>query len=269
MNDDVEFLVTKEHRRFVEFCNACRRYHYIGICYGPPGVGKTLSSRVYANWHRIEPLLDAYAEGLLPEPPILNCRTVFYTPSVATTAHRLEKEVTLLRCRVSHLVDMMHHLVAGEVDFPLRFDTPDITELLIIDEADRLKTAGLEQMRDIFDRGHIGLIFVGMPGLEKRLARYPQLYSRVGFVHSFRPLCADEMRFILEHKWLQLGLTLNPDDFTDTEASAAVIRITAGNLRLVQRLFSQIERIMQINEMQTVTKEVVEAARECLVIGPL
>jgi hypothetical protein len=31
----------------------------------------------------------------------------------------------------------------------------------------------------------------------------------------------------------------------------------------------QIERILQINEMRTVTKEVVEVARESLVVGPL
>ena len=35
----------------------------------------------------------------------------------------------------------------------------------------------------------------------------------------------------------------------------------------MQRLLTQIERILQINELRTVTKEVVEAARENLVIG--
>jgi len=37
----------------------------------------------------------------------------------------------------------------------------------------------------------------------------------------------------------------------------------------VQRLFSQIERVLQINELRTITKEVVAAARENLVIGPV
>ena len=140
-------------------------------------------------------------------------------------------------------------------------------DLVIVDEADRLKMLSLEQLRDRSDRGQHGLILIGMPGIEKRLARYAQLFSRVGFVHEFQPLGDEEVRCLLEEHWAALGLRFSPRDFTGQEALAATIRVTGGNFRLLLRLFAQIERILRINERRTVTSEVVETARSSLVIG--
>jgi DNA transposition AAA+ family ATPase len=264
------FLVTKEYRRFAEFCHACRRDRYIGLCYGPPGVGKTLSARYYAQWDRVETVRPRWyhADRVVPA-EIAHCRTVFYTPPVANTPRGIAQTVRDLRFQLSALVeDALHNTSPPEVENDTEaWERPDCTELLIVDEADRLKMAGLEQLRDLYDQGSFGMILMGMPGLEKRLARYAQLYSRVGFAHAFRPLSTDEMAFILAHHWATWGLTLDPQDFTDTEAVAAIARITGGNFRLLHRLFAQIGRILTINELRTITKEVVEAARECLVIG--
>jgi DNA transposition AAA+ family ATPase len=253
-----EFLFTKEYRRFEEFCNACRRDRYIGICHGQPGVGKTLSARQYAqvdllnqfNYHAPD---DALVRKLA------DCRTVFYTPSVSNTPKSIEKELDRVLFELKELV----WTVVPEAE-----RSENYCELIVVDEADRLKLNSLETLRDLYDRSTFALILVGMPGLEKRLARYPQLYSRVGFSHTFRHLSQDEMRFILEHHWQRLGNDLNLDQFTDHEAVAAICKMTNGNFRLIHRLMAQIQRIMGINGLTIITAEVVEAARQCLVIGP-
>jgi DNA transposition AAA+ family ATPase len=110
-------------------------------------------------------------------------------------------------------------------------------ELLIVDEADRLSNTGLEYLRDLFDRQGIGLILIGMPGIEKRMERYAQLFRRVGFAHQDRPLQDQELPFVLTRRWRDLSLAMDEADFTDAQAVATIVRITGGNFRWLHRLF--------------------------------
>jgi len=118
----------------------------------------------------------------------------------------------------------------------LRKELGSAARLIVVDEADRLKMPSLEQIRDLFDRTQVGWVLVGMPGLEKRLARYAQFYSRIGFVHKFRPLSTTQVRQLLEQHWTPSGVTLPATEPLEDETIATIVRVTGGNFRLLRRL---------------------------------
>ena len=286
-NEPPRFVETKSYRRFGEMCDACRRTHVVGLGYGPPGTGKTESAKRYAQWSLFKPFLPeslitftgrSAMDGLYPYRPftfasapleasIQECRTVFYTPPVSASVARIEKEVLTVFAAFSYLVEAASQRHQGNEEFLVTRRFSHLIELLIVDEANRLKDAGLELIRDFADRGEFGLVLLGMPGLERRLMRAPQLYSRIGFAHEMEPLSDDETRDFLEKRWSH-RVKAYSDDFTDKEAVAAILRITRGNIRLIERLMMQVEHVLVANQLQVVTKEVVETARQNLIIGP-
>src|SRR5437867_11698749 len=90
---------TLEHRRFTEFCEACRRYAYIGLCYGSPGVGKTLSARTYSRWEQVKEA-DRWGAGPAHSPTL---DTVFYTPSVVNAPGSIESGIRRTRATLQDL----------------------------------------------------------------------------------------------------------------------------------------------------------------------
>lgn len=302
------FVETREYRRFREFCDACRRDRYIGLCYGPPGVGKTLSARRYADWVRVV-ATNPYADrGDFRSDDVPGNGCVLYTATVVNSPRQIEDDIARLWGRMRQLVRQAIRTETGPViaaaqrtldeeheEFFVAHDwftgkserlqrakaavseailehaerdrrAGDPTDLLLIDEVDRLKMSGLEQLRAIFDGGGMGLVLIGTPGLERRMARYAQQSSRIGFVHEFRPLGTTEVHSLLAG-WRPPGVALPEDLLADAEGVATIIRVTGGNFRLLERLLTQVARILALSGLETVTREVVEAAREVLAIG--
>jgi hypothetical protein len=274
------FVETIEHNRFVEFCDACRHFRYVGLCYGPPGVGKTLSALRYSRADQIVPR-DRWTSEVTDDRPV---DTLLYTTSVVNTPSRVEIDIRLARERMMSIVldpirreattvleeirlkdeksrrEIMNKPGCSPCDRPAvdptYFETykqyqakqravSDPTTLILVDEADRLHMNSLEQMRSIFDEGTAGMVLIGMPGIEKR---------------------ADQVQELLEQRWTPAGVTL-PDEELIPEVMASLIRMTSGNFRLLTRLLTQIERVLQVNDLHLISNEVVEAARDSLVIG--
>jgi DNA transposition AAA+ family ATPase len=242
--------------------------HFHKLFYTLPGVGKTLSARYYARWDAIEKFFPFHRDKnkdthLLVSKEFDISRTIYFIAAVTKGGGYVKREI-----QKAHSFTNINSLEVNGIDYN---DTCTYrsghVQLIIVDEADRLNNQGLEQIRDIYDRSSLGVILIGMPGIEKRLSRYPQLYSRVGFVHNFQPMSSLEMEHLLITKWSELGLTFDPNEFADKEAVAEIVRVTRGNFRLLYRLFDQISRVMKINNLNALTKEVVEVARENLIIG--
>ncbi len=192
------FVETKSYRRFGEMCDACRRARAIGLGYGSPGTGKTESAKQYAQWSLFKPFLPeplitftgrSTADGLYPYRPLTftsapldqglqHCRTVFYTPPVSASVARIEKQVLTLFAAFSYLVEATNQHHQGEREFLVTRRYTPLIELLIVDEANRLKDAGLELIRDFADRGEFGLVSTShaRPGKTPN-ARPPTLFA--------------------------------------------------------------------------------------------
>jgi DNA transposition AAA+ family ATPase len=141
------FIVTKEHRRFMEFANVVRKERYIGLCYGAAGVGKTQSARRYAHWQSVEPLLTRWGPRDEADKkvyaPLARSRVLFFTPDVRANFGELRHQIDDLLGRINVCIDQHTGKTARTLPW-------DYVELVVLDEAERLNTAALEYLRDLF-----------------------------------------------------------------------------------------------------------------------
>ena len=146
-------------------------------------------------------------------------------------------------------------------------DVTQLVDLIIIDEAERLTPTALELLRHQHDRTHLAMILIGMPASTSASATPPSSAAGSGSRTTTAPSDAKRLLFVLDRHWKRLDKTLDPDDFTDAQAIAAIERITRGNFPLLERLSPQINRVLKINQLDTITDDVIEAAASILVIG--
>lgn len=96
-----------------------------------------------------------------------------------------------------------------------------------------------------------------MPGVDKRLARDPQLYSRIGFAHEHRQSTPEELTAVL-------AIRLPPEDEAADDGPAhakaitTIIWILGGFFRLVDRQPTRIERVPTVHSFTGLTPEIVD-----------
>jgi len=255
-------LMTGQYRRLAEICNKSQNSKFIALYYGRTGLGKTECAYHYTNWRVVEPLLEKSAAARRLAPSIIHSSSAVYTPDVGITSKRVQSNIATLRNRFDELVDQASNWYNMDTG---PFRPHKYLNLLIIDEADRLKLGALEVIRDLYDRTPLSVLLIGSPGIERRLRRtgYGQLHSRFTLAYEIQPLTNGEMRSFISRKWDELNLPCTADDAVST----GIMRISNGNFRVLHRIFGEIKRLQKINCFQAITPDVVEVARKGLLLG--
>ena len=249
------FVETKEYHRFVQVCEASRRYRYMVVCVGERGVGKTWAARQYAQWDVFEPVLSAHGVSFSPESPMP--RTAFYTPRATATPKSIEQDLALLLWGLQMIGDHASTLVQEALPTPVALRR-DVVGVLIVDEVDGLSPACLEVLRDVFDRSGLGLVLLGRAGSAERLLKMSALASRVGVLHEFGTLGKADTRKLLEQQLQRLGLPVAD------EAVDAFVERTRGNLQVMHLALCHLDYLASRHGVFTVTRDEVEEAMDRL-----
>ena len=132
-----KFIYTKQYRQFEEFCKACHRDRYIGLCYGVAGVGKTESAKHYTKWYQIESYRDANGRlntSVKPRIQISKLNTILYTPSVLNPPRDMVREIRHSQREFSLLKE--RYIYAEEIPEHAREENKNFVDLVIIDEVE-------------------------------------------------------------------------------------------------------------------------------------
>jgi DNA transposition AAA+ family ATPase len=258
-NGGTSFIDTRQHERFVDFCDACRRNRYIGVCTGRSGVGKTRSAEAYASWHVIEPLLkEAVSRNPSPPPQLAACYTAIYTPDVSCTVKRVDTCLTVLRNRFDELVK--HSMCWHNPDEWYKTQRQRFLELIIIDKAQRLPLKCLEAIADFGRKHRLGIALIGLPGFDRRIRHYEPIDNSVGFYHVFNTPRSEELRAILEARWQ------SPEIIIEDGAVQMLEKVTNSNIQKLVNINAEMSRVCELNSITIITSDLVTLASKTLLL---
>ena len=255
------FFETSPYKQFIECCDLCRRFRYVGICYGPAGVGKTIAARLYAGWDAVEPLLERRGvrmpvQGAAPLYP----QVALYTPAPLTKPKQIESDVAMLLWSLQHLdkIALHQYLEMGAVD-----ETPfsEQVELLIIDNVHQLNPVCMDVVQGIYDRYRIGVVLLGDEVLvERHLKRLEHLRVRVGDVRPFFVLSQEEVSAMIPGLLSRIQLDWVTEGLTLEQVTEDVYSATSGNLSLIRNFLTQVVIHLEKKHSSRITSDILQQA---------
>jgi hypothetical protein len=201
----------------------------LGLITAPAGDGKTFA----AEWYLQSQKPGSVRHAFCPPKSILNTRSLL---------ERLFEACGKTACSVrnSSLFDELAIWLRSEHAF------------LIVDEADRLRSAEVDLLRELAEVSGVALCLMGCPGILATLERVPAARHRIGFWFQVPPVCEQDLQKVLSGQF---------------EASVidAIFSHTHGNLRHVEALIESLGLIDNTSGATVIDADTVAIiATECL-----
>jgi DNA transposition AAA+ family ATPase len=177
------FIPLEQVKTLHEWLDGKRQSRQSGRVMGESRTGKTMGCDAYRLRHK--PKQEA---GKPPQVPV----AYIQIPQECSA-----KE--LFTAIIEHLKYQMNKGTVAEIrDRTLRVLKGCGVEMLIIDEADRLKPKTFAEVRDIFDKLEISVILVGTDRLDAVVKRDEQVYNRFRACHRFGKFSGEDFKRIVE-----------------------------------------------------------------------
>lgn len=223
------FVMTKQAKSIFFIADECRAEREMGLVYGHPGTGKTRALREYSA--------KTPESVLIENRPGVTVRNFLWHLADAVGAERaISKEET-------------------SANIVKRLKMRDA--VILIDEAEHLKTEALEHIRSIWDFTGTPVIMAGTEILLKNLrgtrGDMAQLYSRVGLKWVTKPIDGDE------------GAELCDAWGIDPALGSIIVGMTSGNLRKSTKLIKRSIRLSQLTGTD-LNKELLDEAARMLIL---
>ena len=239
---DIPFIVTTQVKEMSAVCHALIETREMGVVYGEPGVGKTMTAEAISQkWQRRRSPKAFYLEA-----------------DVGSTPAGIAKKM------LRSMADLRPANAADAARIIENLSRESSWDLMIIDEAERLNHHSLEMLRSIYDRTRVPILLIGMFELVRQLRSHKKFYSRVGIAYKYEPLSFEQLSGYLG--------SLHPllRDINDKEEKALldfICKTTRGEFRQINRLVKQAERVRKSNNHPVLSLSVFEAASRLLLKG--
>ena len=239
---EIPFIVTRQVKEVASVCNALIESRDMGIIYGEPGVGKSITaSHITEKWTK---------KGSL--------RVIYTEADVGSTAVGIAKKLLNL------ITDLRPANAADAARIIENLSSKQQFDLIIVDEAERLNQRCLEMLRSIYDRTKIPVLLIGMTDLLRHLRSHKKFYSRISIAFHYEPLSYQQLS---EYLGQLHPLLKDIDSVLEKELLDFIYQYSRGEFRRIIQMVKQAERVRRVNQHPVLSLSVFEAASKLMLRG--